>query len=193
MTELLSMSSSDLSITQVNAVVDKVDGHMAYFQEIGQPIIEFYAESLDRLMEKIHRELNQSNLGIQSLQMHFLNLTSEVYRIASNVERIGLLMDLANMNYKDAFNTSLLDYSSQDAKLTVAKLNALADKATLPESVINFIYARTYKILKAKVDAAEEMIRTLSKLLSSKIGGNNQFEDRFDANTKQILLESRNI
>ena len=99
-------------------------------------------------------------------------------------------MDLSNMSYKDAFNSSLLNNSSRDAKLTVAKLNALADKAALANSVVNFIYSRTYKILKAKVDSANEMIRTMSKLISYRMQtmqlGN---EDKFDVSTKRLLME----
>lgn len=184
-----------MTLEEINQVVDTVDNNMGYFQEIGQPIIEFYAESLDALMSNIQQVLNSPNAAevtTNNLQLFFLNLTSEVYQTASNVERIGLLMDLANMNYKDAFNTSLLNNSSQDAKLTVAKLNAIADKESLRENVLNFIYARTYKILKAKVDAANEMIRTLSKLISFRMQNNSQYDDKFEVNTKQLLLESGN-
>lgn len=178
--------------SQVTEVVSDIDSKMEYFTEIGAPIIEFYSGDLDALMLKIG-ELMQSNMAeinINELQYYFMQLTNELYFTTTNVEKIGLLMDLSNMSYKDAFNSSLLNNSSRDAKLTVAKLNALADKAALANSVVNFIYSRTYKILKAKVDSANEMIRTMSKLISYRMQtmqlGN---EDKFDVSTKRLLME----
>ena len=62
----------------------------------------------------------------------------------------------------------------------------------MAENVLNFIYARTYKILKAKVDSANEMIRTLSKLISYQMQTSQTAnEDKFEVNTKRLLLEDR--
>lgn len=176
----------------LNNIVNDIDSKMEYFQEIGAPIIEFYSADLDSMMEKLKTLISSTspeNLNINELQYYFLQLTNILYFITSNVEKIGLLMDMANMSYKDAFNTSLLNNSSTDAKVTVAKLNALADKDTLSESVVNFIYSRTYKILKAKLDAANEMIKTLSKIISYRMQTQTTNEDRFDTNTKRLLME----
>lgn len=182
----------DINLLDVNKVVSDVDSRMTYFSEIGAPIIEFYTSDLDNLM-KIIDDLVKSKtdeFNVNELQYYFMKLTAELYFVTTNVEKVGLLMDLSNMTYKDAFNTSLLNNSSTDAKLTVAKLNAIADKESLAENVLNFIYSRTYKILKSKLDAANEMIRTLSKLISyrmqtSQLGN----EDKFDINTKRLLME----
>lgn len=185
----------DLDLNAVNSVVNDVDERMRYFTEIGSPIIEYYSSDLENMMGSIREFISSSNrdhFNVNELQYYFLQLTNLLYFVTTNVEKVGLLMDLSNMSYKDAFNTSLLENSSADAKMTVAKLNALADKEALAENVLNFIYARTYKILKAKVDSANEMIRTLSKLISYQMQTSQlTTEDKFEVNTKRLLLEDR--
>ncbi len=185
---------SKLSLEDVNTVVAAVDERMSFFTEIGTPIIDYYSEDLDKLMNNINNFVKFSkpeHMNINELQFYFTQLTSTLYFTTTSVEKVGLLMDLSNMSYKDAFNTSLLENSSKDAKLTVAKLNALADQESLAENVLNFIYSRTYKILRAKIDSANEMIRTLSKLISYRMQTTQTNEDRFDVNTKRLLLEDR--
>lgn len=181
----------ELRLDDINKVVDDVDERMKYFSEIGIPIIEYYSDDLEKLMKSINNfvRTKPEYMNVNELQYYFMQLTSALYFTTTNVEKVGLLMDLSNMTYKDAFNTSLLDNSSKDAKLTVAKLNALADKDALPENVLNFIYSRTYKILKAKIDSANEMIRTLSKIISYRMQTIQTGEDKFDVNTKKLLME----
>ena len=178
---------------KVLTVLDSVDNKMEYFLQIGTPLIDFYSEDLEELMKKIKEFISHDvgDLNINELQYYFIQLTNTLYFITTNVEKVGLLMDLSNMSYKDAFNTSLLENSTKDVKLTVAKLNALADKDALAENVLNFIYSRTYKILKAKIDSANEMIRTLSKIISYRMQTQNMGEDRFDVSTKRLLVEDR--
>lgn len=183
----------NLNLDSVNTVVADVDERMKYFTEIGSPIVEFYSSDIDKLMGDISGFIttsNVENININELQYYFMRLTAELYFVTTSVEKVGLLMDLSNMSYKDAFNTSLLNNSSSDAKLTVAKLNALADKESLAENVLNFIYSRTYKILKAKIDSANEMIRTLSKIISYRMQTSQATnEDKFEVNTKRLLME----
>ena len=173
--------------------VNAVDEEMKYFTEIGAPIIEYYSSGLDDLMERISQFLSSSkaeDLNVNELQRYFMELTSVLYLTTTNVEKVGLLMDLSNMSYKEAFNTSLLNYSAEDAKHTVAKLNALSETASISNSVVSFIYTRTYKILKAKIDSANEMIRTLSKIISFKMNAvSTGMEDKYDMNTKRLLME----
>ena len=184
----------ELNMESVNKVVNDVDERMTYFTEVGTPIIEYYSGDLEKLMNTIKNFVKLTKpeyMNINELQYYFMQLTSELYFTTTNVEKVGLLMDLSNMSYKDAFNTSLLENSSKDAKLTVAKLNAIADKESLAESALNFIYSRTYKILKAKIDSANEMIRTLSKVISYRMQSLQTSEDKYDVNTKRLLLEDK--
>lgn len=182
----------ELNLEVIQEKVNEVDSRMTYFTEIGTPIIEYYSEDLEKLMTTIEHFVKHTKpeyMNVNELQYYFMQLTSALYFTTTNVEKVGLLMDLSNMSYKDAFNTSLLENSSSDSKLTVAKLNAMADKDALADNVLNFIYSRTYKILKAKIDSANEMIKTLSKIISYRMSALNSGEDRFDVNTKKLLLE----
>ena len=54
-------------------------------------------------------------------------------------------------------------------KPTVAENQAVADAASIYESCVNSIYERAYKVVKFKIDAAQTMISTLSKMLSRRI------------------------
>lgn len=186
-----------LSEDDITKSADALEDNMKYFKEIGDPVIDYYSKDLDNLMLEIKSYLTTTSAAsydMNSLQMFFTQLTNIVYFTSTNVERVGMLNDLSNMAYKDAFNNSMINKGTDSAKLTVAKLTAIAEQESLTESVLNFIYSRSYKILKAKVDGAEEMIRTLSKIISYKMQTMivlDTNDDRFNVSTKQILNESK--
>ena len=54
-------------------------------------------------------------------------------------------------------------------KTTVAELTALSEQGTVYESLVNDVYSKVYKTMKIKLDAAQSMLATLSKLLSKRM------------------------
>ena len=83
---------------------------------------------------------------------------------------------------KEVYNKAYLDNQSDISELkkkpTVAENQAVADAASIYESCVNSIYERAYKVVKFKIDAAQTMISTLSKMLSRRISQENPSNKR---------------
>ena len=75
--------------------------------------------------------------------------------------------------YKQVYNTAYLNNQIKDAekknKTTVAENTAIAENSAIYEGTVNDIYNKAYKIVKNKIDAAQTMISTLSKIMSKRI------------------------
>ena len=54
------------------------------------------------------------------------------------------------------------------SKPTVAENQIYAENTTIDENTVSLIYSRAVNIVKAKIDSAKEMIRTISKIISKR-------------------------
>ena len=167
-----------MSTLDTETLKDKIatteDG-MSYFDGVIEQTVKKYTEKLDNIMKSIYVDVvDKEDTPIEIIEKHFLKLTNAIYFLGSSLENIGVRDDVSEMLYKEVFNAEYLDQQNieRDKKLTQATLQALADNKAKYENAINVIYARAYKIMKFKVDSANEMVRTLSKVLSRRMQEN---------------------
>ena len=61
-----------------------------------------------------------------------------------------------------------------------------AENNSMNESIVSSLYARSFKIIKSKVESANEMVKTLSKIISKRMNEKdysdlaNPFDNRKD-------------
>jgi hypothetical protein len=55
-------------------------------------------------------------------------------------------------------------------KGTVADKNMQAEIDATAEKVVNIVYSKAYKILKAKVESAQEVLSSVKKVISRRMG-----------------------
>lgn len=154
---------------------EALEDNLKYFREIGQPIIEKYSSDLDNKINEIKTYMNsvrKYNLSfdVPTIQKYFLELTSILYFTSEQLEKVGLLEDMSRIRYRDTYNNAYLTKQGNNEagkKYSVAQLQAYSDQVALTDNLLNFIYSRCYKILKAKVDSGNEVSKSLSKILSS--------------------------
>ena len=86
---------------------------------------------------------------------------------------LGFYDDMSKTNSKLAYNEAYFNTKTKQAlqgnKPTVSDLQLQAENDSINEAVLNLIYSRSFKIIKVKLEAANEMIKTLSKILTSRI------------------------
>ena len=157
---------------------DKIKSYLSYYDKYGAPLVEEYSKDLDKKVDDITTYLNQCreynlDLDVPSLQRIVLDLSSTIYYTSSRLEQIEILADMAKISYKDKYNEA---YTSKQGAATVEKrkftsdqLRAMADQAAIEEELVHFIYSHCADILKAKIDAANEMLKAVSKSLSASI------------------------
>lgn len=155
----------------------ELNSNMEYFEAIGRPLLEEYSKDLDEKVASVKKYLDNVRLydldfDTLSIQKALLDLTTTIFFTTEKLEKIGWLEDVSKLQYQTTYNNAYLEKQGNYAageKYTVQQLRAHADQVALSDNVLNFIYARCSKILKDKVDQANEVAKALSKILSAQI------------------------
>lgn len=151
--------------------------NLSYFEKFGQPIVDEYSRDLDEKVGAIKNYLDQCrqfnlDLDLLSLQKIVIDLSTTIYYVNDKLEKLGVLEDLSNIKYKDRYNEAYLTkQGNHDAgtKYTVEQLRNYAEQEAIEEKLISFIYSHAAKILKGKIDSANEVLKACSKSLSGVI------------------------
>lgn len=155
----------------------QIKSNVAYFDEIGKPILDEYSKELDEKVTAVRTYLDSCRkydleFDLGSLQRALLDLTSTIFFTNEKLERLGVLEDVSKLQYQTTYNQAYLDkQGSYEAgtKYSVQQLKSYADQEALSDSILNSIYSHCAKILKAKIDSANEVSKALSKILSSRM------------------------
>lgn len=159
---------------KVNDILNATEENVKYFTEITEKTIKSYTEDIDSLMEKILKTvIHSNNADTEDIEKCFVELSYAVYYMGEKLETLGIYDDMSEQARKEVYNKAYLDNQSDISEMkkkpTVAENQAVADAASIYESCVNSIYERAYKVVKFKIDAAQTMISTLSKMLSRRI------------------------
>ena len=159
----------------LNDVVKTVDNMQAEFTSLFDLILTGYTNDIDKVLKDINDNLiiNKICPSSDDIEIYMLKLNNEIYKLSDNIERIGIYDSVSKAIYKDCYNQIYLNNQIKDGekknKTTVAELTALSEQGTVYENLVNDVYNRVYKTLKNKLDAAQSMLATLSKLLSKRM------------------------
>lgn len=154
----------------VNARVIEVESNTSSVLGIIDRIVLAETEALDNIMKDIHDNIIDADYPDTALiEKYFLELSNCLYFMAERVEKLGMWDAVGKIQYKETYNNAYMNPNIEKAKPTVAELTALAEGASTYDQVASEIYSKAYKIIKGKIDAADTMISTLSKLVSKRI------------------------
>lgn len=139
--------------------------------QISDTIVSEKTAELDCLMREIQTDVvNAPELVDSVIEHHLLQLTNAMYFITTRCEIFGFYDDItkanARLKYNELYTENQLNAANTGKKTTNADNQLYAETNSVDETVLNIIYARSVRIIKGKLEAANEMIRTLSKLLS---------------------------
>lgn len=162
---------------ELSSKSEELKSNLKYYDTLGKPIVDEYSKELDEKVAAIKTYLDNIrkynlDFDVLSLQKMLVDLSTTIYYTNDKLEKLGLLEDMSGIKYKDKFNDSYLTKQGNTApgvKYTVEQLKAYADQEALSEKLLNFIYSHSARIIKAKIDSANELLKAISKILSSKI------------------------
>lgn len=149
-------------------LLDKVEANSAEIDKIIQDIIESYSGELDEYMRFVMGILRNDEQPPTDAELDdfIMRLSSLIYFTSVGTEQMGIREDLSHSAYKEAYNIARNNQKSG----TVADKNAQAEIEAQAERVINIIYSKSYKILKAKVESAQEVLSSCKKVISRRMG-----------------------
>lgn len=155
-----------------------------------------YTNELDIIMNKVYENVVKvENPAVDVLEKYFLELTNCIYFLNSRVEKVGLHDDISKLVLDSAYNEAYLEHKNSNVgvvgakKPTDSEANTIAEQQTIEENAVNSLYNRTYKTIKGKIDSAQTMVASISKIISLR-SQEMQLTQMQSSSTRQILNEN---
>ena len=157
----------EVQTEEITKIQNRVDNHTESILRIVDEIIQPYCKDLDRYVSFIRECLKdgESQPTDEELDDFCLNLSTQIYFASGMCEQLGIKDDISKAIYKEAYHTA------RDAQTsgTVADKDSIAELYSQQEQLTNVCYNRAYRMLKAKIDAAQELLGSCKKVLSRRM------------------------
>lgn len=155
-------------------LLDKVEENSAEIDKTVNDIIERYSGELDDYMAFIMGILKDDKQPPTDAELDdfIMRLSTLIYFTSVGAEQMGIRDDLSSSAYKEAYNVA----RSMQKSGTVADKNTQAELDAMTEKVVSIVYNKAYRILKAKVESAQEVLSSCKKVLSRRMAEYNLSE-----------------
>ena len=155
----------------IKSLMVDVKSDVEFAQAISNSLVQENTADLDELMREIQNSIvNNPNKDDATIEYYLLQLTNALYFLNTRCENFAFYEDItkanARLKYNEMYSENQLLHAQDPKKPTQNDNQLYAELNSVDENTINIIYSRSVKIIKGKLDAASEMVRTLSKLLS---------------------------
>lgn len=145
--------------------VNAIEENSRVIQKAVDEIISPYCKELDDYVDIINRCLQADDVSDDELDDFVLNLSTLIYYIHTGAEKMGIRDDVSKTAYKEAYNSA----RSMIQTGTVADKNTQAELQSLEDHIVNVIYNKSYKLLKAKAESAQELLSSCKKVMSRRL------------------------
>lgn len=162
------MSKYDnVDLDKIQEIKLHVESSSNQMDAIVNEIISKYIDELDACVSHIDGRLCEKDNPPTDyeLESFCLNLSTLIYFAGSKCEQLGIRSAIATAVYKEMYNTSRDNLS----KGTVQDKNTLAELASQQEQLVDIAYKSAYKIVKSKVDNAQELLSSCKKAISRRM------------------------
>lgn len=155
---------TDIDRKAMSGVQNKVENHSTVISDIVNEIIEPYCKDLDRYVMFIRDCLNDGETPPTNdeLDDFCMNLSTLIYFAGGMCEQLGIRDDISKAVYKEVYN----DARSALSEGTIADKDSLAELQAQQEQITSVCYNRAYRIVKAKIDAAQELLASCKKVIT---------------------------
>lgn len=152
------------SLTKIQ---ENIESNAGALDRIVDDIIAPYCRDLDKYVGFIKDCLKdgENPPTNEELDDFCMNLSTYIYFAGGTCEYLGIRDDISKAVYKEMYHTARASQSSG----TVADKDSLAELASQEEFIVSAAYNRAYKIMKSKVDNAQELLSSCKKVLTRRI------------------------
>ena len=161
------MKYDNINLEKISSIKLHIEDNSEKINDIVSDIIKPYICELDNYVSFIHDILKdgENPPTVQELEDFCMNLSTDIYFASGMQEYLGIRDDIAKAVYKETYNT-VRDNTTIG---TIADKNSSAELASQQENLISICYTRSYRIVKAKVEAAQELLASCKKIISRRI------------------------
>lgn len=155
---------TDIDRNSVSGIQTKVEDHSTVLTNIVDEIIEPYCKDLDRYVMFIRDCLKDGETPPTNdeLDDFCMNLSTLIYFAGGMCEQLGIRDDISKAVYREVYN----DARSALSAGTIADKDSIAELQAQQEQITSVCYNRAYRIVKAKVEAAQELLASCKKVLT---------------------------
>ena len=155
---------TDVDKKAVGVIQSRVENHSEVLSNIVNEIIEPYCKDLDRYVLFIKECLHDGETPPTNdeLDDFCMNLSTLIYFAGGMCEQLGIRDDISKAVYKEVYNSARSSLSDG----TVADKDSLAELQAQQEQITSVCYNRAYRIVKAKIEAAQELLASCKKVLT---------------------------
>ena len=158
---------SKIKLETVEKLQTEIEENSKLMEDVVNTIVKPFSEDLDKYVDFIRECLKdgERQLTNEELDDVCMNLSTLIYYTSFRCEQLGIKDDISKALYKEIYHSK----RSELDKGTVADKNSLAELQSQNEQLTAICYNRAYKILKAKVDSAQELLSSAKKIISRRI------------------------
>ena len=158
---------TDENASSLTKIQENIESNAGALDSVVNEIIAPYCRDLDDYVSFIKDCLKdgENPPTNEELDDFCMNLSTYIYFAGGTCEYLGIRDDIAKAVYKEMYHTAR---ASQDTG-TVADKDSLAELASQEEYIVSAAYNRAYKIMKSKVDNAQELLSSCKKVLTRRI------------------------
>ena len=161
------MIYDNLDLKKLNGIKLRVEDNSKILDGVVSDIIKPYCKDLDNYVAFVKDCLKDGDkpASNQELEDFCMNLSTYIYYASGVVETLGIRDDISKALWKETYHTTRNDTISG----TVADKDSKAELASQQEQLTNICYNRAYRIMRAKVDSAQELLSSCKKVLSHRM------------------------
>ena len=148
-------------------LLERIEENSTELDKTIADITDRYSGELDEYMRFVRGILRNDEKPPTDAELDdfALNLSTMIYFTSVGAEQMGIRDDISHSVYKEAYNMARAMQKSG----TVADKNIQAEIDATAERVVNIVYSKSYKILKAKVESAQEVLSSVKKVMSRRM------------------------
>ena len=161
------MTIYDDKLDRFDDIQSHIEDNSAVMEKIVNDIINPYCKDLDKYVKFIRECLadGQNPPSDMELEDFCLNLSTYIYFAGGMVEQLGIRDDISRAVYKEVYHSNRANID----KGTVADKDSLAELSSQQELLTNICYNRAWKIMKSKVENAQELLSSCKKVLTRRM------------------------
>jgi len=158
--------SGEIEVGKIRQLQKRIDANSDIVNSIVNRLVSDYCKPLDEYMEFIRNILNDTANPPtdRELDDFTLNIPVLLYFTGEAQEALGVKEDVAKAIKQELYN-EIYDKSTG----TIADKTAAAELATQNEYIAHIAYQRAYKKIKLRMEAANEMLQSVKKVISRRM------------------------
>ena len=161
------MNIEGIKAEDITDIMQRVQINSKTIEEVVENIIYPYCKDMDECVTMISNMLEEkgsSGVADTELDEACVKLSTYIYFAGDKCEQLGIREDIAKEIYKETYNNG-----RKSGQGTVADKNSHADAVSAKEHLVNICYSRAYKIMKNKLEYAQEVLLSCKKIISRRM------------------------